>query len=145
MKLQQIYQFFSESQLSFLTSELAVCYILSVLLEQDTYASELIQQLEARSQVYRLSDTVLQRALRLLERESMILTYSLSTGRGRPRRMFQLNPDAIVKAQELAKLWQNYLHDEESRALVGRFLSIQEVLPQFASSKNWQAAHSKQP
>jgi DNA-binding PadR family transcriptional regulator len=140
MKLQQIYQFFNESQLSFLTPELAVCYILSVLLEQDSYGSELIHQLEARSQIYRLSDTVLQRAVRLLEQESMIVTYTQRVvGRGRPRRMFQLNPETLIKAQELAQFWQNYLRDEESKALVGRFVSIQEVLPQFAASKPWKA------
>lgn len=117
MKLQQIYQFFNESQFSFLNPELAVCYVLSVLIKQDSYGTELIQRLEQQSSLYRLSDTVLYRAVRFLEEQDIITSYTQRVhGRGRPRRMLKLNPAAAQKAQELAQLWQHYIQARESHS-----------------------------
>jgi DNA-binding PadR family transcriptional regulator len=117
MKLQQIYQFFNEAQFIFLTPELAVCYVLSVLIQEDSYGSELIQRLEQQSNVYRLSDTVLYRAVRFLEEEAMIVSYTQRVvGRGRPRRMLQLNPKASHRAQELVQLWQRYMGEREPQS-----------------------------
>ena len=41
MKLEQVYQFFRTPQPAFLPSEVAVCYVLSVLLSRESYALEL--------------------------------------------------------------------------------------------------------
>jgi hypothetical protein len=46
MKFENIYQFFQDPPPVYLNKELAVCYILSVLLEVDSYGTELIAQLE---------------------------------------------------------------------------------------------------
>jgi hypothetical protein len=45
MKFQDIYQFFEDPPPIYLNKELAVCYVLSVLLQQDSCGTELIQRL----------------------------------------------------------------------------------------------------
>lgn len=115
MKIQDIYQFFQAPQPVFLNQELAVCYILKVLSEQHSYGTELIQQLETQHPNYRLSDTVLCAALKFLEREEMVTSYWKKVeGRGRPRRMYQLQSEKRGKAHSLAQLWQQYAENPEN-------------------------------
>jgi DNA-binding PadR family transcriptional regulator len=112
MKFEDIYQFFRDPPPVYLNKELTVCYVLSVLAEEDSYGTELIQKLEREYGVYRLSDTVLYSALKFLESENAIRGYWKKVeGRGRPRRMYQLHEDCMQKAQELSHMWQEYVRN----------------------------------
>lgn len=112
MKFEDIYQFFEDPPPIYLNKELAVCYVLSVLLQQDSYGTELIQKLAKDYSDYRLSDTVLYSALKFLEDQAAIDGYWKKVeGRGRPRRMYRLNPDWRMQAEQLADLWINYMRD----------------------------------
>jgi DNA-binding PadR family transcriptional regulator len=105
-----IYQFFRNPPPFYLNKELAVCYVLDVLLRKDSYGTELISLLEQEYPNYRLSDTVLYSALKFLEDENAITGYWKKVeGRGRPRRMYQIAPEWQQQAQELAQLWQGYV------------------------------------
>jgi DNA-binding PadR family transcriptional regulator len=110
MKFEDIYQFFEDPPPIYLNKELAVCYVLAVLLQQDSYGTELIQHLSEQFAHYRLSDTVLYGALKFLEDENAIDGYWKKVeGRGRPRRMYRLNPDWRLQAEELAEFWKTYM------------------------------------
>lgn len=111
MKFQDIYQFFREPPPIYLSKEVAVCYILFVLLRQgDSYGTELIQLIEKEDSPCRLSDTVLYNALKFLEDEEMISgCWKKVEGRGRPRRMYQIRPERLCQAQELSYLWREYI------------------------------------
>lgn len=110
MKIHDIYQFFQNPPPTYLCQELAVCYVLSVLLEVESYGTELIQRLETEHPIYRLSDTVLYSALKFLEDEKAITGYWKKVeGRGRPRRMYQINPNWLPQARDLASLWEQYV------------------------------------
>ncbi|MCU0568169.1 MAG: PadR family transcriptional regulator [Oculatellaceae cyanobacterium Prado106] len=106
---EDIYQFFQNPPPFYLNKELAVCYVLAVLLRRDSYGTELISLLEQEYPNYRLSDTVLYSALKFLEDASAITGYWKKVeGRGRPRRMYQISPDWQQQANELSKLWHGY-------------------------------------
>ena len=110
MTLKEIYQFFQSPPLKFLSQELPVCYVMSVLLQGDSYGTELINILENDYPTYRLSDTVLYNALDFLESEAAITRYWKKVGgRGRPRSMYQLSPQWLLQAQKLTELWQKYM------------------------------------
>jgi len=110
MKFEDIYQFFRDPPPVYLNKELTVCYVLSVLAEEDSYGTELIQKLEREYVMYRLSDTVLYSALKFLESETAIRGYWKKVeGRGRPRRMYQIHPEWMQKAEELGHMWQEYV------------------------------------
>lgn len=105
-----IYKFFQAPPPFYLNKELAVCYVLTVLLRSDSYGTELINLLETDYPNYRLSDTVLYSALKFLEEKKMIAGYWKKVeGRGRPRRMYQIHPEDTQQAQELSRLWHNYV------------------------------------
>ncbi len=109
MTLKQIYQFFQNPPLKFLSQELAVCYVMSVLLQGNSYGTELINRLENDYPTYRLSDPVLHDVLNFLESEQAITRYlKKAEGRGRPRSMYQLSPQWSSQAQKLTELWQHY-------------------------------------
>jgi DNA-binding PadR family transcriptional regulator len=110
MKFEDIHQFFEDPPPIYLNKELAVCYVLTVLLQQDSYGTELINRLSQQYTHYRLSDTVLYGALKFLEDEKMIDGYWKKVeGRGRPRRMYRLNPDWRLQAENLSELWKAYM------------------------------------
>jgi DNA-binding PadR family transcriptional regulator len=110
MKFEDIYKFFQAPPPFYLNKELAVCYVLAVLTRGDSYGTELINLLETDYPAYRLSDTVLYSALKFLEEENIITGYWKKVeGRGRPRRMYQIQGDAVQRAQELSRLWQDYV------------------------------------
>jgi DNA-binding PadR family transcriptional regulator len=114
MKFEDIYQFFKDPPPFYLNKELAVCYVLSVLLRGDSYGTELINLLETDYPLYRLSDTVLYSALKFLEDQDMVTGYWKKVeGRGRPRRMYQIRQEAMEQAQDLARLWQSYAVKKE--------------------------------
>ena len=106
---EEIHQFFRNPPPFYLNKELAVCYVVAVLLRQDSYGTELISLLEQDYPTYRLSDTVLYGALKFLEDKSAIVGYWKKVeGRGRPRRMYQIVADWKPQAQEFARLWYDY-------------------------------------
>lgn len=116
MTLKEIYQFFQSQPAVYLNQELATCFVLHILLKQDSYGTELIQIVEDRYPPYRLSDTVLYSALKFLLKERMITGYSKKVeGRGRPRQMYHISNEMENKAEDLAGLWQEYIN---SNALV---------------------------
>ena len=109
MKFDEVYRFFQDPPPIHLNTELAVCYVLSVLLAKDSYGTELIGLLKKEYPRYRLSDTVLYSALKFLEEEGTIAGYWKKLARrGRPRRMYQIEYPWQTKSQELARLWENY-------------------------------------
>lgn len=109
MKLEDIYQFFQNPPPTYLCQEVAVCYVLSVLLRGESYGTELIQRLESEYPLYRLSDTVLYSALKFLEDEKAITGYWKKVeGRGRPRRMYQVSREWQNQAAVLARFWEEY-------------------------------------
>jgi len=108
MKLEEIYQFFAAQPPVYLSCEQAVCYVLSVLLESESYGTGLIEKLESEYPNYRLSDTVLYAALSFLESEQAVASRLQKVeGRGRPRRMYSVSPQWHNEAQKLAALWTN--------------------------------------
>lgn len=115
MKLEDIYQFFENPPPTYLCQELAVCYILYVLLQGESYGTELIQRLETEHSTYRLSDTVLYSAIKFLEDQRTITGYwKKLEGRGRPRRMYQVSPEWQVQSRGLAYLWQDYIKQRKN-------------------------------
>lgn len=118
MKFADIYQFFENPPPIYLTKEQAACYILSVLMQEDSYGSELIERLEKTYYPYRLSDTVLYSALKFLEEAGVIDGYWKKVeGRGRPRRMYRIQSDWHNESQNLARLWDNYIHRSDILSL----------------------------
>ena len=108
MNLDNIYQFFQDPPPTYLSQEQAVCYILSVLLQGESYATELIKCLESEYPCYRLSDTVLYNALKFLQSQKALAGYSQKVdGRGRPRRMYRVVPEYKFTARKLARLWED--------------------------------------
>lgn len=109
MRFEDIYDFFENLPPTYLNAEQSVCYILSILIKEESYGTELIHRLEQEYPIFRISDPVLYAALNFLEEEKFITSFwQKLQGRGRPRRMLRLNPDFQTQAQELAQLWQNY-------------------------------------
>lgn len=112
MTFEDIYRFFRNPPPVYLNKELAVCYVVFVLLRGESYGTELIKSLEDDYPRYRLSDTVLYGALKFLENEQAISGYWKKVeGRGRPRRMYQISPEWLQKAKDLARLWGDYTGD----------------------------------
>lgn len=110
MTLDDIYHYFQAPPPIYLSREQAVCYILSVLLQGDSYGSRLVKHLTTEYPAYGLSETVLYGALQFLEEQGTIAAYwQRVKGRGRPRRMYQIQDAARRQAEELAGLWQRYL------------------------------------
>lgn len=111
MNVQDIYQYFKNPPPIYITKEVAVCYILSVLLEEgDSYGTALLKHIRANHPPYRISDTVLYAALNFLIDEQMLSGYwQNESGRGRPRRMYQVADGREEDAQQLAQLWHNFL------------------------------------
>jgi DNA-binding PadR family transcriptional regulator len=113
MKFDDIYRFFRNPPPLYLNQELAVCYILSILLDGDSYGTELIAKLERESATYRLSDTVLYSAIKFLEASGTIVGYWKKVeGRGRPRRMYRIQAEWEKQAKELAYFWHQYSHHQ---------------------------------
>ncbi len=112
MKLQDIYRFFQDPPPVYIEKEVAVCYILAVLLKQGTsYGTELISQIETEYPLYRLSDTLLYGALKFLEDEEMLDFYwQKMESRGHPRRMYLIKESKVDLATQFARLWYHYLH-----------------------------------
>ncbi|ABG52947.1 transcriptional regulator, PadR family [Trichodesmium erythraeum IMS101] len=113
---EEIYQFFQSPPPFYLNKELAVCYVLFILLQRDSYGTELIGQVKRDYPIYRLSDTVLYSALKFLEDQGIVIGYWKKVGgRGRPRKMYQLIPQWRPQAINLARLWSEYTNHPHIR------------------------------
>ncbi len=125
MKFKDIYRYFQEPPPIYLSKEVAVCYILSVLLEQgDSYGTALIHLVEEEYPLYRLSDTVLYSALKFLEKEKVVEGYWQKVkGRGRPRKMYQLSDEKLEQSKGLAHLWHRYLEESHVPSRTRQFQS----------------------
>jgi len=127
MTFDEIYRFFQNPPPIYLNKELAVCYILSVFLEGESYGSELVGKLQEEYSVYRLSDTVLYNALKFLEEKGIVEgNMKKVPGRGRPRRMYQILPQWQSQAEDLARLWQEYVNCGHVRPKVAEVKSKTE-------------------
>ncbi|MGR3278952.1 PadR family transcriptional regulator [Acaryochloris marina NIES-2412] len=111
MNFQDIYQYFQSPPPIYLGKEVAVCYILSILVDSgDSYGTALVQHIRAEHPPYRLSDTTLYSAIEFLTDEGMIQSYwNNSSGRGRPRRMLSVRSEKLDDAKHLAQLWHQHL------------------------------------
>jgi hypothetical protein len=110
MNLDTLQAFFGDPPPSDLNTSLAVGFVLSVLLEQDTDSTEFKQQLEQKYPAYRLSHPVLYQALAFLEAEGAVLSYwQRSESHAPPRRLFNLAPHMRKQAGRLATLWRTYM------------------------------------
>lgn len=111
MNFINIYQYFQKPQPIYIAKEVAVCYVLNVLLESgDSYGSALIQYIKEVHPPYQTSDTVLYYALEFLLEETIIQSYwQKLPGRGRPRRMFSIRSEKLDDAKRLAQMWHQYL------------------------------------
>jgi DNA-binding PadR family transcriptional regulator len=114
MKFKDIYHFFQEPPPIYLSKEVAVCYVLSVLLEQgDSYVTALIHLVESEYPMYRLSDSVLLSVLKFLEDESVIEGYWQKVeGRHKPRRYYHIQAEKIDFARQLSSLWTGYVQEQ---------------------------------
>lgn len=115
MNLQDIYHYFQSPPPVYLGKEVAVCYILAILIDNgESYGTALIQHIKDEHPPYRLSDTVLYSALEFLTDEGMIQSlWQSAPTRGRPKRMFSVRPDKLDEAKHLAQLWHQYLADDK--------------------------------
>ncbi|ABW29306.1 circadian period extender Pex [Acaryochloris marina MBIC11017] len=111
MNVQDIHQYFKNPPPVYITKEVAVCYILTVLLEEgDSYGTALLKHIRANHPPYRISDTVLYAALNFLIDEEMLSGYwQNESGRGRPRRMYQVAEGREEDAKNLSQLWLKFL------------------------------------
>ncbi len=113
MKFDDIYQFFENPPPNYLNRELAVCYVLAVLVKGESYGTEMIEHLERKYMTYRISDTVLYGSLKFLEDNGVISgEWKKVASRGRPRRMYHIEEGWHDRALELAKLWHEYTMGE---------------------------------
>ena len=110
--LADIEDYFQQPPPQFLDLELAVCWVLACLLQNDSYPSGLLQRLQHDHPQLRLSETVLHQAVDFLERQEMLDCYTKRCpSRGRPRRMLHLHQDARDQAERLMKPWTRWLHE----------------------------------
>ncbi|RUS93322.1 period-extender protein [Chroococcidiopsis cubana SAG 39.79] len=128
MQLEDIRYFFTNPPPIYLCREQAVCYILSVLIQGESCGTGMIQQLECEYGNYRLSDTILYGALEFLESEGAICgSWRKGKGRGRPRRIYQLNPAWHDEARKLAALWRYFTTQQRQTRLSGEIRSPKRV------------------
>lgn len=122
MNFEDIRNYFRDPPPNNLNKELAVCYMLCVFLESDSFGTELVQKLEALYPDMRLGERVLYAALKFLEGEGLIEGYWKKVeGQSRPRRMYKLDPNRRGTAEELAGYWEMHVRNlkikEEQKVL----------------------------
>ncbi len=120
MDLQDIYQYFQSPHPIYLAREETVCYMLAVLLDEgDSDALTLMNSIGARHPSYRLSNTIFYSAVQFLTDEEIIRPYwQKLSGRGRPKRMYTIQPKKWDEAKQLAQLWRQSLSKDHRTAKV---------------------------
>ena len=112
--LSDIEHYFQQPPPLFLDLELAVCWVLDCLLQNDSYPSGLLQRLQSDHPKLRLSETVLHQAVDFLEQQEMLDSYTKRCpSRGRPCRMLHLHQDARGQAERLMEPWSRWLHEHD--------------------------------
>ena len=112
--LADIEHYFRQPPPLFLDLELAVCWVLDCLLQNDSYPSGLLQRLQSDHPKLRLSETVLHQAVDFLEQQEMLDSYTKRCpSRGRPRRMLHLHQDARGQAERLMEPCSRWLHEHD--------------------------------
>ena len=115
--LADIEHYFRQPPPLFLDLELAVCWVLDCLLQNDNYPSGLLQRLQSDHPKLRLSETVLHQAVDFLEQQEMLDSYTKRCpSRGRPRRMLHLHQSARGQAERLMEPWSRWLHEHDPLA-----------------------------
>ena len=115
--LADIEHYFRQPPPLFLDLELAVCWVLDCLLQNDNYPSGLLQRLQSDHPKLRLSETVLHQAVDFLEQQEMLDSYTKRCpSRGRPRRMLHLHQKARGQAERLMEPWSRWLHEHDPLA-----------------------------
>ncbi|NER39627.1 MAG: PadR family transcriptional regulator [Oscillatoria sp. SIO1A7] len=93
-----------------LEKRLAIAYIASHLIWEDSYSTELKKNLEESQPIFKLSHPVLCKAVKLLLKEGVIEQYKEKRNvRGRPRKMLRVNESQKKRAKNLAFKWNAYL------------------------------------
>ena len=112
--LADIEHYFRQPPPLFLDLELAVCWVLDCLLQNDNYPSGLLQRLQSDHPKLRLSETVLHQAVDFLEQQEMLDSYTKRCpSRGRPRRMLHLHQKARGQAERLMEPWSRWLYEHD--------------------------------
>lgn len=119
MNFQDVFEYFQNPPPIYLPREVAVCCILTILIDNgESYSSDLMQYIKTEYSPYRLSDTVLYNALKFLMNEGIITSYWKNfPGRGRPRRMLIIPLTRLDEASQLSKLWLAFLEKHNSQEL----------------------------
>lgn len=110
--LSDIEHYFQQPPPLFLDLELAICWVLACLLQNDSYPSGILHSLQSDHPQLRLSETVLHQAVDFLDQQEMLDCYTKRCpSRGRPRRMLHLHQDARTEAERLMGPWRRWLHE----------------------------------
>ena len=111
MNIQDIYHYFQSPPPTYLSREIAVCFVAFVLTERgDSYGTALLRLIEDNYPHLQLSCTVLHSAIDFLVKERVIRGYlQRYEGRGRSRKMYQICDDHFEEAVSLALLWHQYV------------------------------------
>ena len=110
--LSDIEHYFQQPPPLFLDLELAICWVLACLLQNDSYPSGILHSLQSEHPQLRLSETVLHQAVDFLDQQEMLDCYTnRCPSRGRPRRMLHLHQDARNEAERLMGPWRRWLHE----------------------------------
>lgn len=110
--LSDIEHYFQQPPPLFLDLELAICWVLACLLQNDSYPSGILHSLQSEHPQLRLSETVLHQAVDFLDQQEMLDCYTKRCpSRGRPRRMLHLHQDARNEAERLMGPWRRWLHE----------------------------------
>lgn len=110
--LSDIEHYFQQPPPLFLDLELAICWVLACLLQNDSYPSGILHSLQSDHPQLRLSETVLHQAVDFLDQQEMLDCYTKRCpSRGRPRRMLHLHQDARNEAERLMGPWRRWLHE----------------------------------
>jgi hypothetical protein len=118
LSLDSIQEFFTSPPPKYLKAEECVTFIVALLCDHDSYASAIAKTLRQSSK-YRVSDTILYKALDFLIGEDLLIAYNppidqdVVLSKGRPPIMYQLDQDKTKrkKIKDLKKLWEENFPD----------------------------------
>lgn len=103
--IEDIFDYMNEPVTRYLNVELGVCAILDLLLSADYSMTGLALEVQECYPGYRLSIDNAKKCIKFLAGERMI---ERSANPNVRLRVWQLKPEHVVRAQDLAKHWQTY-------------------------------------
>ncbi len=115
MSLETVIQFFEQDQTRWLNKYQAIGYVLWRLSQTDSYFSEMLNQIAVDFPGVNVSDTILNEALHFLVKRGAITSrIEKAEGRGRPRKMYSLQPDyASANAADVAFVVEKFVNQVE--------------------------------